>query len=146
MSTIPSASAQEQSLVLYSTVRTRIQDALNKYQHGFCDRKGCKWLKFGDLFQQVNQLEIELSFVTFSKVMLRGNRNVLSLNSTKVGYSLTQRNPRPAISVNFWCKNQSLSFLSKPYRCACTLFPGFQALFTSGCAKVDSLPTQLCIS
>lgn len=90
MSTIPSASAQEQSLVLYSTVRMRIQDALNKYQHGFCDRKGCKWLRFGDLFQQVNQLEIELSFVTFSKVMLRGNRNVLSLNSRKVGYSLRE--------------------------------------------------------
>lgn len=80
MLTIPSASAQEQSLVLYSTVRTRIQDALNKYQRGFCDRKGFKWLRFGDLFQQINQLERELSSATFTKVVLGGNRNVLSLN------------------------------------------------------------------
>lgn len=100
MSTIPAVSAQEQSLVLYSTVRTRIQDALNKYQHGFCDRKGCKGRP---VTAGLNQIERELNFVTFSKAVLRGNRNVLfpKFEKHKVGYSLNQRNPRPAISVNF---------------------------------------------
>lgn len=107
MSTIPSVSAQEQCLVLYSTVRTRIQDALNKYQHGFCDRKGCKWRL---VLAGFDQLERELNFVTFSKAVLRGNRNVLftKFEKHKVGYFLTQR---PAFSVNFWCKNKSPSFL-----------------------------------
>lgn len=99
MSTIPSVSAQEQSLVLYNTVRMRIQNAL-KYQLGFCDRKGCKWRPVS---AGLNQIERELNFVTFSKAVLRGNRNVLfpKPEKHKVGYSLTQRNPRPVISVNF---------------------------------------------
>lgn len=100
MSSIPSISAQEQLLVLCNTVRTRIQDALNKYQHGSCDRKGCKWRPVS---AGLNQIKRKLNFVTFSKAMLRGNRDVLfpKFEKHKVGSSLVERNPRAAISANF---------------------------------------------
>lgn len=100
MSSIPSVSAQEQLLVLCSIVRTRIQDALNKYQHGFCDKKGCKWKPVS---AGLHQIERELNFGTFSKAMLRGNRDVVlpKFEKHKVGYSLIQRNPRLTISANF---------------------------------------------
>lgn len=126
-----------------STVRTRIEDALNEYQHGFCDRKGCKWRPVS---AGLNQTQRELNFVTFSKAVLRGNRNVLfpKFEKHKVGYSLTQRNPRPAISVKFWCKNQSSSFLSQV--CLHSVL-GLQSTLHFWVYKDgESLPTQFSMS